>query len=32
MQAPQLIAAADELLYHAKGLGRNQVVSAWAVI
>lgn len=32
MQAPQLIAAADELLYQAKGLGRNQVVSAWANI
>lgn len=32
MKAPQLIAAADELLYQAKGLGRNQVVSAWANI
>ncbi len=32
MKAPQLIAAADALLYHAKGLGRNQVVSAWANI
>ncbi len=32
MKASQLISAADDFLYKAKGLGRNQVVSAWANI